>query len=96
MNETEMMLKKIGLKTMFNISDEQMPALVKEYELFMHYVDVLNEIDTTDVEIMAYPYEIETSFLREDEPNNVKPVEEVLKNAPSVQENQIKMPKVVG
>ena len=34
MNETEEMLKALGLKTMFAISDEEMPALVKEYEVF--------------------------------------------------------------
>lgn len=96
MNETEKMLKALGLKTMFDISEKEMPALVKEYEVFMNHVEVLDKIDTTNVEIMAYPYEIETTFLREDEPCNIKPIEEILENAPSVQDNQIKMPKVVG
>lgn len=96
MNETEMMLKQLGKKTMFDISEQEMPALVQEYEVFMHHVEVLNHIDTTDVEVLAYPYEIETTFLREDEVTNVKEVSEVLKNAPSIQDNQIKMPKVVG
>ncbi|MBS5115139.1 MAG: Asp-tRNA(Asn)/Glu-tRNA(Gln) amidotransferase subunit GatC [Erysipelotrichaceae bacterium] len=96
MNETEKMLKALGLKTMFDISENEMPALVKEYEVFMNHVEVLDKIDTTNVEIMAYPYEIETTFLREDEPCNTKPIEEILENAPSVKDNQIKMPKVVG
>ena len=96
MNETEKMLKALGLKTLFDISENEMPALVKEYEVFMNHVEVLDKIDTTNVEIMAYPYEIETTFLREDEPCNTKPIEEILENAPSVKDNQIKMPKVVG
>ena len=75
MESKEEMLKKLGLKTMFNISDEEMPELVEEY---------------------AYPYEIETSFLREDNPVDVISLEDVLANAKSVQENQIKVPKVVG
>ncbi|WP_041139356.1 Asp-tRNA(Asn)/Glu-tRNA(Gln) amidotransferase subunit GatC [Beduini massiliensis] len=96
MNETEEMLKALGLKTMFAISDEEMPALVKEYEVFMNHVEVLDKIDTTDVDILAFPYEIETSFLREDLPNHVISIEDALKNAPSVEDHQIKMPKVVG
>lgn len=96
MEDKETMLKQLGLKTMFHISDEEMPALVEEYDIFMHHVEVLEAIDTTNVEPMAYPYEIETSFLREDIPSDVISIEDALKNAKTVQENQIKVPKVVG
>ena len=94
--DKEEMLRKLGLKTMFNVSDEEMPDLVDEYDIFMNHVAVLEKIDTDGVEPLAYPYEVETTFLREDEPNDVISREEVLKNAKSVQENQIKVPKVVG
>lgn len=96
MESKEEMLKKLGLKTMFNISDEEMPELVEEYDIFMNHVSVLEKIDTTGVKPLAYPYEIETSFLREDNPVDVISLEDVLANAKSVQENQIKVPKVVG
>ncbi len=96
MSEKEEMLKKLGLKTMFDISDEEMPDLVKEYDVFMSHVAVLEKIDTTGVEVMAYPYEIETTFLREDEPDHIVSREDILSNGPEVQDNQIKMPKVVG
>ena len=95
MESKEEMLKKLGLKTMFNISDEEMPELVEEYDIFMNHVSVLEKIDTTGVVPVAYPYEIETSFLREDNPVDVISLEDVLANAKSVQENQIKVPKVV-
>ncbi len=94
--EKEAMLKQLGRKTMFDISDEEMPALVDEYEVFMNHVQVLDQIDTTGVEIMAYPYDVETTFMREDEPDYVISREDALKNAKDVQENQIKVPKVVG
>lgn len=96
MENKEEMLKKLGLKTMFSITDEQMPALVEEYEVFMAHVAVLSKIDTTGVEPMAYPYEIETSFLREDVVGDILETEVALKNATAIQENQIKVPKVVG
>jgi len=96
MESKEEMLKKLGLKTMFNISDAEMAELVEEYDVFMNHVAVLEEIDTEGIEPLAYPYEIETSFLREDEPIDIISLEDALSNAKSVQDNQIKVPKVVG
>ncbi|MCD7894205.1 MAG: Asp-tRNA(Asn)/Glu-tRNA(Gln) amidotransferase subunit GatC [Erysipelotrichaceae bacterium] len=96
MDDTEKMLKKLALQTMFDISDEQMPALVEEYHIFMNHVKALEAIDTSDVEPLAFPYEIETTFLREDVANHVISREDALKNAKDVQEHQIKVPKVVG
>lgn len=95
MNEIEEMLRKLARKTMFDVSDEEMPALVKEYMIFMKHVEALEVIDTTDIEPLAFPYEIETTFLRDDEALPPLLCEEVLKNAPSVQDQQIKVPKVV-
>jgi len=73
-----------------------MPELVDEYDIFMNHVAVLEEIDTEGIEPLAYPYEIETTFLRDDEPIDIISLEDALSNAKSVQENQIKVPKVVG
>ena len=95
MENKEAMLKKLGLKTMFNISDEEMPELIEEYDIFMNHVAVLEKIDTEGVDPLAYPYEIETTFLREDEPVDTISREDVLKNAKCVEDNQIKVPKVV-
>ena len=96
MNDTEKMLKALGHKTMFNITDEEMPALVEEYNIFMSHVKALEAIDTYDVEPLAFPYEIETTFLREDDACHVISRDDALKNAKSIQDNQIKVPKVVG
>ena len=46
MDDTDLMLKKLGRKTMFNITDEEMPALREQYEVFMSHVQALDEIDT--------------------------------------------------
>lgn len=96
MNDIEEMLKDLGRKTMFHMSDEEMPALVEEYNVFMSHVKALEAIDTEDVEPLAFPYEVETTFLREDVANHVVSREEALKNASQVQDNQVKVPKVVG
>ena len=49
-----------------------------------------------DLEPLTFPYEIYTDVLREDEPCDVLDVEDVLKNAGSVKDNQIKLPKVIN
>ena len=89
-------LKKLALKTMFRLSDEEMPAMLEEYGVFMHHVQALEAIDTSDVEPLCFPYEIETTYLREDEPTDVVDVKTVLANGPDVVEDQIRVPKVVG
>ncbi len=94
--DKETLLKKLGLKTMFRISDEEMPLLIQEYDIFMNHVQALESIDTTGVEPMTFPYDIETTFLREDEPTHMISREEALKNAKDVTHHQIRVPKVVG
>lgn len=96
MESKEEMLKKLGLKTMFHICDEEVPELIKEYEVFMSHVEMLETIDTSNVEPLAYPYEMETTYLRDDEPVDCISTKEALLNAKDVEENQIKVPKVVG
>lgn len=96
MDRAQDMLKKLARDAMFEISDEEMPALIQEYKIFMSYVEALEFIDTKNIEPLAFPYEIETTFLREDEVNHMISCEEALKNAPDVQKNQIKVPKVIG
>lgn len=96
MNETEEMLKALGRKTMFNVSDDEMEALVGEYNVFMSHVKAIDEIDTTGVEPLAFPYVIETTFLRDDDISHVISREDALKNASVTKDNQIKVPKVVG
>lgn len=96
MNKTEEMLKTLAKKTMFNLTDEEMKDLINEYNVFMNHVQALEEIDTDGVEPLAFPYEIETTFLRDDEETRVISREDALKNAKEVKDNQIKVPKVVG
>lgn len=96
MSDTEKMLKQLGKKTMFDVSDDEMEALVEEYNVFMNHVKAIDAINTEGVEPLAFPYEIETTFLREDEASHVIERSEALKNAKVVQEHQIKVPKVVG
>lgn len=88
-------LKELGLKTMFEIKDEELEALKEDYMIFMNHVKALEVIDTKGVEPMYYPYEIETSYLRDDEQTYTISKEEVLNNSKEVKEGMVKVPKVV-
>ena len=96
MDKTEELLRKLGHKTMFNLTDDEMKDLVEEYNVFMNHVKILEEIDTEGVDPLAFPYEIETTYLRDDSETRVISREDALKNAKEVKDNQIKVPKVVG
>lgn len=95
MDDIEKMLKILAEKTMFHIDDDHMDALIKEYQVFMSHVQVLETIDTQDIEPLPFPYEIETTFLRNDEDIHSIKREDALKNAHCVFKDQVKVPKVV-
>lgn len=95
MIEIEALLKNLAKKTMFNISEDEIPSLVKEYYIFMNHVKSLEAIDTEGVEPLVFPYEIETTYLREDIHDHILSREDVLKNAKCTKDYQIKVPKVV-
>jgi aspartyl-tRNA(Asn)/glutamyl-tRNA(Gln) amidotransferase subunit C len=80
---------------MFKLSDEEAQLIVDEFELLDKQLSILNEIDTEGVEEMIYPFDVETSFLREDEVSHVLDKELALSNATKVKEGHIVVPKVV-
>ena len=71
--------------------------LSDEYIILENWLCLANFAGTPEgVEPLAFPYVVETTFLREDEPNHVISTEDALKNCKTVQRNQIRVPKVVG
>ena len=90
-------LKKCANNLMFDMSDEQYQVLEKEFEVITKQMELLGELDgLEDVEPMTFPYQVFTSFIREDEAGECLTKEEALSNAKDVFEGQIKLPKVVG
>ncbi|MDQ0362796.1 Asp-tRNA(Asn)/Glu-tRNA(Gln) amidotransferase subunit GatC [Breznakia pachnodae] len=93
---TKEYFKKLANQIMLDLNDEEAASLQNDFEVLLQQMDLLNKIDTTDVEEMIYPFETPTAYLREDEVSNVLSQEDALKNAPEVKEGQIIVPKVVG
>ena len=91
------LLKKCATNLLFDMSDAQYELLLKEFDILTKQMQVLGEIEGLEsVTPMTFPFDVSTSFLREDEPEESITKEEILRNAKDVQDGQIKLPKVVG
>lgn len=90
-------LKKCANNLMFDMSEEQYQLLLKEFQVITKQMELLGEIDgLSEVEPMTFPFDVTTTFLREDVEGVCLTKEEVLRNAKDVVDGQIKLPKVVG
>lgn len=93
---TKEVLVDAANRLLFTMSDEQFETLEEEFKILTNLMGKIGQIKGLDeYEPMTFPFDCETDFLREDEPAEVLDREEALKNAGSVQDNQVKLPKVV-
>jgi len=90
-------LKEGANKLLFDMEEAQYDTLLEEFAIIIKQMDLISEIEgVDDAEPMTFPFEVKTSYLREDvavEPLNR---DEALKNASNVVDGQIRLPKVVG
>lgn len=90
-------LKEAANKLMFDMSDEQYDTLLEEFDIITKQMVLISEIPgVDDVDPMTFPFDVATTFLREDVPAEPLPREEALKNAKDVVDGQVRLPKVVG
>jgi len=88
-------LKSLANRVMFDLTDEECVELQDEFDTYLKQLDLLNKINTDDVEEMVYPFEAPTFYIRKDEVSHVLNVSDAMKNAPHVSEDYIVVPKVV-
>ena len=87
--------KRLANQIMFDLSDDEIVQLQEDFKTLTQQMELLDKIDTEGVETMVYPFEAETTFLREDVVTNQISQEEALLNAPKTADGQIVVPKVV-
>lgn len=87
--------RKLANQLMFDLSDEEVVELDKEFETLLKQIDLLETVDTEGVEPMVYPFETPTSFLREDTVDHIISQEDALKNVKKARAGHILVPKVV-
>lgn len=91
----EAYLKKLARDLMFELSDQEASELKEEFEGLLHQIQAFEQIDTENVERMVYPFEDETTFLREDVVAHVLTQSEALANTKSAKAGHVHVPKVV-
>ncbi len=87
--------KTLAHQLMFDLSDDEAKDIALEFETLQKQLSILEAIDTTNVEEMVYPFEMPTTFLREDVVENVCSQQDALKNAKAQKEGHFVVPKVV-
>ena len=88
-------IRPLAKNLMMNLTDEEVEDIFLEFEKLEKMLSFFDEIDTSNVNEMVYPFEEETTFLREDVPDVVLNQEEVLINAPKQLSGHVVVPKVV-
>jgi len=87
-------VKRIATLARLKLTSDRMGPMQHDLNQILHFIDQLNEVDTSQVEPIAG---VNTSSmpLRKDEITDGDKVEKVLANAPEVACNMFVVPKVV-
>jgi aspartyl-tRNA(Asn)/glutamyl-tRNA(Gln) amidotransferase subunit C len=90
-------LKIAANKLMFDMSEQEYEILLKEFEVLQEQMSLIASIEGIDeASPMTFPFEVTTSYLREDVASEPLNRDDALKNAKDVVDGQIRLPKVVG
>lgn len=89
-------LKEYAGKLMFDMEDSEYETLKQEFDVILKQMDLIGKIENIkDVEPMTFPFVTYQAKWRSDVVKNTLTVDEVVKNAKEVKDNQVKVPKVV-
>lgn len=84
------------LNTLFvDAENEELDFITAEVNQALSIINLLDDIDTTGVEMATWAYQAEVTELREDVVDHLITKEEVLHNAQETQDGYVKYVKVV-
>jgi len=86
---------KVSLLARLQLSDSELSQMTDQLNQVLEYVQLLEELDTDDVQPMAHAIEIH-NVLAEDEIEASLPREAVLLNAPKRDDECFRVPAVLG
>ena len=90
-------LHELALRLKFRMSEDEYKTLQDEFDVLLKQMELLGDIENIDdVLPMVFPFEATTLGMREDEVKDQLDKEDVLKNAAEVQNDMVKVQKVVG
>lgn len=87
-------VEHVALLARLSLSDDEKEVFSRQLSSILEYVDQLNELDTGDVEPLTHILPLYNVF-RDDAVRPGSPGEEILSNAPLLEENQYKVPKIM-
>ena len=94
MEVNDQLVDKLALLSRLSFDQEQKIAIKNDLQKMIHFVEKLNELDTTGVEPLLHMSN-NVNVLREDEVKGSISREEGLQNAPVKDEAFFKVPKVI-
>lgn len=86
--------KKIALLSRLNVEDKDIESVGKQLNDILAYMDLLNQVDVTDVPPMAHAVTMR-NVMRDDVPQPSLSNEKALQNAPEPEHGYFKVPKVI-
>ena len=87
-------VKKIAALSKLSLSESELKNHTKDMNNILDYMDLLNEIDTSNVEELVNVHDA-TSNLREDTSEASIPKDKVIDNSPESKDDYIEIPLVV-
>ncbi|MCQ2789199.1 MAG: Asp-tRNA(Asn)/Glu-tRNA(Gln) amidotransferase subunit GatC [bacterium] len=75
------------------LTEEEKEKFTRQLGDVLKYVEQMNEVDTTDVKPMAHAFDV-VNVMREDKVVYEQTKEELMKNAPDVEDGFFKVPKI--
>lgn len=94
MKITDELLDYIGILARLHISEEEREKTKQEINKIVEYMDILNELDTTNIEAMSHAFPVRNVF-REDIVQPSVNREDIILNAANKKEGCFKVPKAV-
>jgi len=87
-------VEHVALLARLQLKEEEKLAFAEQLSSILEYVDKLNELATDEVEPLTHILPVFNVF-RPDESKPGSPREEILANAPLVEDGQYKVPKIM-
>ncbi|MDF1612875.1 MAG: Asp-tRNA(Asn)/Glu-tRNA(Gln) amidotransferase subunit GatC [Stygiobacter sp.] len=88
-------VKYIASLAKLKFDENEIEKFTEQFNEIISYIEKLNELDTSNVEPLAHPFESNNVF-RNDELKKSASTEEALKNSPSKTEEFFRVPKVIN
>jgi aspartyl-tRNA(Asn)/glutamyl-tRNA(Gln) amidotransferase subunit C len=95
MSLTRQEVEKVSLLGRLLLSEEELDTMTAQLGQIVDYFELLNELDTGDVEPMAHAVEIHNVFA-DDQPVTSLPRDAALANAPKRDDECYRVPAVLG